>query len=87
MVRIATTSNTITHHTPHPMPGGDTVRLVDRTRSLRAEGPGFGFGVWYRRPHRVEVTGRSVAVRDPVMVARIVAASAMALALMWRRLT
>jgi hypothetical protein len=86
MVRIATTSNTITHHTAHHMPGGDTVRLVDRTRSLRAEGPGFGFGVWYRRPHKVEVTGRSVAVHDPVMIARIVALSATALALLWRRL-
>ncbi|MGF1668627.1 MAG: hypothetical protein ACFCVC_20375 [Acidimicrobiia bacterium] len=81
MVRIGTTSNATTHHTP----AGDTVRLVERTWSCRAEGPGFGFGVWYRRPYRVEVASQSVTVRDPVMTARIVALSAMTLALMWRR--
>lgn len=81
MVRIGTTSNATTHH----MPGGDTVRLVDQTRSFRAEGPGFGFGVCYRRAHTVEAAGRSVPVRDQVMIARFVACSAIALALMWRR--
>lgn len=81
MVRIGTTSNATTHH----MPGGGTVRLVDRTWSFRAGGPGFGFGVWYHRPYRVELAGRRMSVLDPVMTARIVALSAMTLALMWRR--
>ncbi len=83
MVRIGTSSNTTTHHTL----AGDTLRLVDRTWSLGPEGPGFGFGISYRRPHAVEFARRSVPVRDPVMIARVFTLSAIALALMWRRFT
>ena len=82
MVRIGRSSNATIHHTV----AGDTLRLVDRTWSLGAEGPGFGFGISYRRPHTVEVAGRIVPMSDPLMIARIVAFSAIVLALMWRRL-
>lgn len=83
MVRIGTSSNATTHHTV----AGDTLRLVDRTWSLGAEGPGFGFGISYRGPDTVEFTGRSVPMRDPVMIARVAAMSAILLALVWRRFT
>lgn len=65
--------------------GDVSAELVSAESSLVFEGPGFGWGLSYRRPIRVETEGGSVAITDHVMVARV-AAIAFALVLAIRRI-
>lgn len=64
---------------------GDTsVDLISARSWFVFEGPGFGWGLSYQRPVRVESSRDTVSIRDHVMVTRV-AAVAVALVLAIRR--